>query len=79
MSEEANSVSFVPVIVGGTEEPIVWRELSMKRTKLKTNLISPMIIGPIGNSRIIKHYIQPGIDDLDLLKPSIKSVGTIRI
>ncbi|CZQ89730.1 D-aspartate ligase [Trichococcus flocculiformis] len=75
MSEEANSVSFVPVIVGGNRGAYSLARAFYEAYQVKTNLISPMIIGPIGNSRIIKHYIQPGIDDLDLFFETIHQIG----
>lgn len=75
MSEAANSVSFVPVIVGGNRGAYSLARAFYEAYQVKSNIISTMVVGPIGNSRITKHYIQPEVEDLDKFFETIHQIG----
>ena len=60
-----STIQFVPVVVGGNRGAYSLARAFYEAYQVKTNVISPMIIGPIENSRILKNYVQPEIEQPD--------------
>lgn len=56
------NIQFVPVVVGGNRGAYSLARAFYEAYGVKTHIISPMIIGPIENSRILKNHIQPDIE-----------------
>lgn len=60
-----STIQFVPVVVGGNRGAYSLARAFYEAYQVKTNVISPIIIGPIENSRILKNYVQPEIEQPD--------------
>ncbi|WP_213423762.1 carbamoyl phosphate synthase-like protein [Bhargavaea massiliensis] len=64
-SKSESTIQFIPVIVGGNRGAYSLARAFYEAYHVKTNVISPMIIGPIKNSKILKNYVQPEISQPD--------------
>ncbi|EMR05456.1 carbamoyl phosphate synthase-like protein [Bhargavaea cecembensis DSE10] len=74
MSKTESTIQFVPVVVGGNRGAYSLARAFYEAYGVKTNVISPMIIGPIENSKILKNYVQPEIDRPDRFFETIRQI-----